>query len=183
MAGVSNTRFAWMRCVIGRLSVTRSSRWISIGRVRAGSQRLDPVVGFGAVNGTSLQWGVRRTMSRTGGEVFLHFRGLDYGNNLGKQQMLAMANVMASNRHIAQSVRVGVPMAPVDGAGNWRGTLVAVPTAYIPGVVGAGAMETMIGYLNSSAVGLVGDARPRWTAPLPQAVPGGGPGELDRWHR
>ena len=125
----------------------------------AGSQRLDPVVGFGAVNGTSLQWGVRRTMSRTGGEVFLHFRGLDYGNNLGKQQMLAMANVMASNRHIAQSVRVGVPMAPVDGAGNWRGTLVAVPTAYIPGVVGAGAMETMIGYLNSSAVGLVGDAR------------------------
>ena len=124
-----------------------------------GPQRLDPVVGFGAVNGTALQWGTRRTMTPTGGEVYVYFRGLDYARTLGRQEMLASPTVLASNRNVAQSIRVGTALQSFDGIGNWSPSLVRPPTAYIPGLGGANAMRVMIGYLNSSMVGLLGEAR------------------------
>ena len=123
-----------------------------------GAQRLDPLVGVGAVNGTALQWGTRRTMTPTGAEVYVYFRGLDYARTLGRQQMLATASVLASNRNMAQSIRVGTALQPVEGAGNWKGSIVRTPTAYLPGISGARAMRAVIGYLNSSMVGLMGEA-------------------------
>ena len=125
---------------------------------QAAAQRLDPVFGLGNLRGTAIQWGTRRIMSRTGSDLLLYFRGLDYGR-LGVEQLLVTGNVLASNRDAAQNLQMGSPLAPVDPAGGWSGRLVSTPTPYLPGLDGANALETMIGYLNSGMVGLVGDAR------------------------
>ena len=122
------------------------------------AQRLDPVFGFGNLRGTAIQWGTRRTTSGTGSGVLLYFRGLDYGR-LGRQQLLATGNVLASNGDIAQNLQIGTPMPPVDPAGGWQGRLVSTPTPYMRGLDGANALEMMIGYLNSGMVGLVGETR------------------------
>ncbi len=121
-------------------------------------QRLDPVVAFGELRGTAVRWGVRRNVSKNGGEVLLYFQGLDY-TTLGRQRTLATTSVLASNRDIAQYVRTGTDLTPVEGLGSWRGSLATAPTVFRPALVGARAMETMIGYLQSNMVGLSADSR------------------------
>ena len=121
------------------------------------AQRLDPVFSLGNLRGTPIQWGTRRRMSRTGSEVLLYFRGVDYGT-LGRRQLLATGNVLASNRDIAQRLQVGSGVVPVDPSGGWVGRLATAPTPYLPGLDGAKALETMVGYLNSGMVGLIGEA-------------------------
>ncbi len=121
-------------------------------------QRLDPVVALGEVRGTKVRWGVRRNQSRTGGEVLLYFRGLDY-SSLGRMRLLATASVLASNRDIAQHLRIGARLTAVEGLGNWHGVLACAPSIFRPALAGAAAMETMIGYLQSSMVGLMAEAR------------------------
>lgn len=125
---------------------------------QAAGQRLDPVFSLGNLRGTPVQWGTRRDMTRTGSQLYLYFRGLDYGT-LGRRQMLATGNVYASNRDIAQYLQNGTEAVPVDPTGGWRGRMVAAPTPYLPGLDGSDALETMIGYLNSGMIGLVGEAR------------------------
>ena len=125
---------------------------------QAAAQLLDPVFSLGNLRGTPIKWGARREMSRTGSQLYLYFRGLDYAT-LGRRQMLATGNVLASNRDQAQYLRTGSAVVPMDPTGGWRGRIVAPPTPYLPGLRGAQALETMIGYLNSGMVGLVGEAR------------------------
>ena len=120
-------------------------------------QRLDPAVALGEIRGTEVRWGVRRNMSKTGGEVLLYFEGLDY-TTLGRLRMLATPTVLATNRDIAQYVRAGANLAPVEGLGSWQGYMVAVPTPFHTALSGARAMETMIGYLHSNAIGLSAEA-------------------------
>ena len=117
------------------------------------AQRLDPIVAFGDVRGTGVRWGVRRTLSQRGGEVLLYFQGLDY-RTLGRQRMLAMPSVLASNRDLPEYLRVGSTLSPVSGLGTWRGRLVGAPTPFRPALVGAEAMERLIGFLQSSMLGL-----------------------------
>ena len=120
-------------------------------------QRLDPVVALGEIRGTDVRWGVRRNVTKTGGEVLLYFDGLDY-TTLGRQRMLATPSVRASNRDFTQYVRTGASVVPVEGLGNWRGAMTSVPTPFHEGLSGTDAMETMIGYLHSNAVGLSAEA-------------------------
>lgn len=110
---------------------------------------LDPVVGLGDVRDTPVRWGVRRMMSNEAAEVLVYFEGLDY-TRLGQEALLAVPNVLASNRDIAERIPVGARMVPVDGAGDWSGRMVAAPTRYRPAVSGAAATERLIGYLQSS---------------------------------
>lgn len=121
-------------------------------------QRLDPVVSFGELRGSDVRWGVRRSISSAVGEVLLYFQGLDY-TLLGRQSTLATTSVLASNRDVAQYARVGSRLMPVDGLGNWRCAMASAPTPYRPAMVGARAMETMIGYLQSSMMGLTTETR------------------------
>ena len=120
--------------------------------------RLDPVVGLGEVRGTSIRWGTRRRTSPMGGEVLLYFQGLDYGT-LGRQRLLAAPSVLASNRDVAQRAQVGAVLQPVDGLGNWRGSLASAPTSFRPALANSLAMETLIGYLQSSMSGLAMESR------------------------
>ncbi|MXY52866.1 MAG: type VI secretion system baseplate subunit TssF [Gammaproteobacteria bacterium] len=125
---------------------------------RSEAQRLDPVLSLGAVRGTPMQWGSRRAMSRRGSELYMYFRGLDY-RRLGRRKFLATGNVLASNRDTASYLQTGTPGTAVDPSGGWSARLVNVPTPYLPGLDGARALETMIGYLNSGMVGFIGEAR------------------------
>lgn len=125
---------------------------------RSEAVRLDPVHSLGALQGTSMQWGTRRSMSRSGSQLYMYFRGLDYGS-LGRRKFLATGNVLASNQDMAAYLQAGAPATAVDPSGGWRGRLANVPTPYLPGLDGARALETMIGYLNSGMVGFIGEAR------------------------
>lgn len=117
------------------------------------SERIDPVVAFGDVVDSEIRWGVRRSVSRMGGEMLMYFDGLDY-SELGSQRYVAAPNVMASNRDIAGRVPVGRTLSPVDPLGDWRCTLAGAPSAYLPALSGSSAMESLIGYLRSSMTSL-----------------------------
>lgn len=117
------------------------------------SERIDPVVAFGDVVDSDIRWGVRRSVSRMGGEMLMYFDGLDY-SELGNQRYVAAPNVLASNRDIAARVPVGRTLNPVDPMGDWRCSLAGAPSSYLPALSGAGAMESLIGYLRSSMTSL-----------------------------
>ncbi len=135
-------------------------------------QRLDPVVAFGNLRGTMVRWGVRRKVSKRGGEVLLYFQGLDY-RTLGRQRLLATTNVLASNRDLAQHVRAGTPMLPVEGMGSWRGSLVRAPTAFQPALVSSAAMAAMVGFLQSAIVSLPPEGRTAVIKEFLKRFPGG----------
>lgn len=116
-------------------------------------QQLDPVVAYGNLRGSAVRWGTRRQMSRRGGEVSLYFQGLDY-RTLGRQRLLATTNVLASNRDVAQHVRSGAPLLPVEGMGNWRGSLVGTPSAFRPALVASRSMASLVGFLQSNIISL-----------------------------
>ena len=111
---------------------------------------IDPVVALGDVQGTAVRWGVRRVGAA--GKMSMYFQGLDY-QELGQQRFLAAPTVLASNRDAAERAPVGVPFEPVQAMGNWTVSLASAPTQYQPPLMGARAMETLIGYLRSSMSG------------------------------
>ncbi|MCY3811476.1 MAG: type VI secretion system baseplate subunit TssF [Gammaproteobacteria bacterium] len=115
--------------------------------------RLDPMLAAGEVLDTAIRWGTRRTVSRAGGEVMVHFQGLDY-RDLGQQNFLAAPRVLASNGDLPRRARIGEPLYPVEGLGDWRAVLSSVPTAYHPALVDSQAMRTLISYIQSSMTSL-----------------------------
>ena len=117
--------------------------------------RIDPVLTLGELHGTSIRWGVRRTVSRMGSEVLMYFQGLDY-TELGHQRMLAAPAVLASNRDVAERTPANAWLHPVEGMGNWHCNLASIPTPYRPALTGAEAMEMLIAYLQSSLQNLAG---------------------------
>ena len=119
-------------------------------------EHVDPAAALGNIRGTKTKWGVRRTASRTGSEVLMYFQGLDY-QQLGRQRILASPVVLASNRDIAQHTPVGERLQPTGGIGNWRCSLASAPTPYRPAILSSSAMETLIGYLQSSMVSFADD--------------------------
>ena len=120
--------------------------------------RIDPVVGFGNIRGTTVRWGARRRALPKGSEMLLYFQGLDYGT-LGRSRLLAAPKVLASNRDIAQSVRNGSILLPTDGVGNWSASLAMSPSSYLPARVKAQAMEVLMGHMRSSMRSLAEESR------------------------
>ena len=117
--------------------------------------RIDPVLTLGDLHGTSIRWGVRRTVTRMGGEVLMYFQGIDY-TELGHQRILAAPAILASNRDVAERTPANAWLHPLEGMGNWRCRLASIPTPYRPSLDGAEAMEMLIGYLQSSMQSVAG---------------------------
>ena len=134
--------------------------------------QLDPIVGFGEMRGTPVRWGVRRSVSRQDSEVLLYFQGLDY-SMLGRQRLLIVPAVLASNRDLAQYLAAGARLMPVEGLGTWRGRLVTPPTRPRGALPGETAMTILIGYLRSSVAGLVVEARGGGLRDFLKRFPGG----------
>lgn len=120
--------------------------------------RIDPVVGFGNVRGTSIRWDARRKALPRGSEMLLYFQGLDH-SILGRRRLLAAPKTLASNRDIAQTVRSGSVLHPADGLGNWSALMAMAPSPYLPAREKAQAMEALIGHLRSSIRGLAEESR------------------------
>ena len=121
--------------------------------------RLDPLLATGDVRDSAIRWGTRRTVSPEGGEVVVYFKGLDY-RKLGQQSHLVAPRVLASNGDLPRRARVGDALHPTGGLGDWRAALASVPTAYVPALVQADAMRTLISYMQSSLTSLAdNDAR------------------------
>lgn len=115
--------------------------------------RLDPMLAAGDVLGTDVRWGTRRSMTRAGGEVMLYFQGLDY-RMLGQQAYLASPRVLASNGDLPRRGRVGDPVFPVEGLGDWQAALAAVPTVYRPAMDERASAQALVGYMRSSMASL-----------------------------
>ena len=111
--------------------------------------RLDPMLATGDILNTEVRWGVRRTTSRAGAEVMLYFQGLDY-RTLGQQTYLAAPRVLASNGDLARRGRVGDPVLPAEGLGDWGAALATVPTAYRPALAQPDPMQSLLEYMQSS---------------------------------
>ncbi len=139
-------------------SVESLTLYNSLGR----QTRIDPMHSVGNIEGTAVRWGIRRTVTRVGGEVLMYFQGLDY-QNLWGDQLLAVPQVMASNRDVATRVVFGAELQPVESVGDWRCRITSAPTAYRPAMTGSQAVETLIGYLQSSITSLGGRERDRGT--------------------
>ncbi len=135
-------------------------------------QRIDPLVSLGRVGETTLRWGTRRQVARHGGEVSLYFQGLDY-SKLGRSRILAIPRLLANNRDLAYHVRTGQSLTPVEGLGSWRGVMYAAPTPYRSPMSGDAAMRALIGYLQSSMVGLTQEGRRGALRHYLKSFPGG----------
>ena len=134
--------------------------------------RLDPVIGLGDIRDNAIRWGTRRAVSRAGGEVMLYFKGLDY-QTLGEHRFLALPYVLASNRDLPQTARVGSRLHPIESFGDWRCVLATVPTAYRPALIDSRAMRVLIGYLQSSVHGIASGAGERALKNYLKLFPGG----------
>ncbi|MYA66203.1 MAG: type VI secretion system baseplate subunit TssF [Gammaproteobacteria bacterium] len=135
-------------------------------------QRIDPLIALGRINETALRWGMRRQVARFGGEVRLYFQGLDY-SELGRSRILAIPRLLANNRDLAQHVRSGQSLIPVDGLGSWRGVVQVAPSQYRLPMSGERTMRTLIGYLQSSMVGLTREGRRGAFRHFLKSFPGG----------
>lgn len=134
-------------------------------------ERIDPLVALGRVRETTVRWGARRQVSRHGGEMHLYFQGLDY-SVLGSSRMLAIPRLLASNRDLAQHARSG-QLLPIEGLGSWRGTMHIAPTPYRQPLTSDRAMRTLVGYLQSSMVGLTQEGRRGALRHYLKSFPGG----------
>ena len=138
----------------------------------ANAVRLDPMVSFGNLRGSDIRWGIRRAVSRTGSEVYIYFRGLDY-RMLGQHRFLAAPQVYASNADLPQTTRVGSILHPADSFGDWQSRLASVPTRYVPAVVDSGALRTLLSYVQSGMRGFVSLGRPELLRDYLRSFPGG----------
>ena len=122
-----------------------------------GQQRsIDPILSLGNLHGSDVRWGIRRVVTRAGGEILLHFKGLNF-RTLGQERLLAVPRVMANNRDVAARVPFGAPLDPVESLGDWRCRNASTPTRYRSATTGGGAVESLLGYLRSSMASLGGD--------------------------
>ena len=135
-------------------------------------QRIDPIISMGRIRETPVRWGMRRQIARFGGAVRIYFDGLDY-SELGSSRIIAIPRVLANNRDIARQVQIGQPLIPTEGLGNWRGTMLTAPTIYRPPMSSRKAMQTLIGYLQSSMTGLASEGRRGALRQYLMSFPGG----------
>ena len=119
--------------------------------------RLDPLLAFGEVNDTAIRWGTRRTVSRTGNDVMLYFKGLDY-QMLGQHRLLMAPLVLASNGELASRARARERLHPAEGLGDWRVAVATPPSPYRAPMIDTEAMSTLIGYLRSNVSSLTNAA-------------------------
>ena len=148
----------------------------SVGLYNSGGKHnhIDPLISFGDVRGTTVRWGMRRTVMRAGGAVFLYFQGLDF-QTLGRERLLAVPQVLASNRDVARRTPFGAQLHPVESFGDWRCRVASTPTPYRPAITDSRAMEILVGYLQSSMSSMGGVGRNRGSLrDFLSRFPGGG---------
>ena len=110
---------------------------------------IDPLVAASRRSDSAFQWGIKRAISRSGAEVYLYFRGLDY-QRLGRERILVSPRVLASNGAHAQGARSGTELFPTESISDWRARLLTVPTPYRPALADTEAMRVLCAYVQSS---------------------------------
>ena len=114
---------------------------------------VDPLVAASRRSESPIQWGIKRAISRSGAEVYLYFRGLDY-QQLGRERILVSPRVLASNGALAQEARSGTELFPTESIAEWRARLLTVPTPYRPALADTEAMRVLSAFVQSSLRGL-----------------------------
>ena len=133
---------------------THSVERVDLFQASGGSAlNIDPLVAASRRSESSIQWGIKRALSRTGAEVYLYFRGLDY-HRLGRERILVSPRVLASNGSLTQGARSGTELFPTESISDWRARLLTVPTPYLPALVDTDAMRVLSAYVQSSLRGL-----------------------------
>ena len=137
-----------------RIVETHSVERVDLFQASGGTAlNIDPLVAASRRSESAIQWGVKRAISRTGAEVYLYFRGLDY-QRLGRERILVSPRVLASNGSLAQGARSGTELFPTESISDWRARLLTVPTPYRPALADTEAMRVLSGYVQSSLRGL-----------------------------
>ena len=137
-----------------RVVETHSVESVDLFQASGGSAvKIDPLVAASRRSESSIQWGIKRAIFRSGAEVYIYFRGLDY-HHLGRDRILVSPRVLASNGALAQNARSGTELFPTESIADWRARLLTVPTPYRPPLAGAEAMRVLSSYVQSSLRGL-----------------------------
>ena len=137
-----------------RVVETHSVERVDLFQASGGSAlNIDPLVATSRRSASPIQWGIKRALSRSGAEVYLYFRGLDY-QRLGRERMLVSPRVLASNGALAQEARSGTELSPTESISDWRARLLTVPTPYRPALADTAAMRVLASYVQSSLRGL-----------------------------
>ena len=137
-----------------RVVETHSVERVDLFQASGGSAlNIDPLVATSRRSASPIQWGIKRALSRSGAEVYLYFRGLDY-QQLGRERMLVSPRVLASNGALAQEARSGTELSPTESISDWRARLLTVPTPYRPALADTAAMRVLSSYVQSSLRGL-----------------------------
>ena len=137
-----------------RVVETHSVERVDLFQASGGSAlNIDPLVAASRRSESPIQWGIKRATSRSGAEVYLYFRGLDY-KNLGRERILVAPRVLASNGTLAQGARSGTELFPTESISGWRARLLTVPTPYRPALADIDAMRVLCAYIQSSLRGL-----------------------------
>ena len=137
-----------------RIVETHSVERVDLFQASGGSAlNIDPLVAASRRSESPVQWGIKRAISRSGAEVYLYFRGLDY-QHLGRERVLVSPRVLASNGALAQGARSGTELFPTESISDWRARLLTVPTPYRPALADTEAMRVLSSYVQSSLRGL-----------------------------
>ena len=156
-----------------RIVETHSVERVELFQASGGSAiAIDPLVSASRRSESSIQWGIKRAISRTGSDVYVYFRGLDY-QNLGRERILISPRVLASNGALAQGARSGTELFPTESISDWRARLLTVPTPYRPPLADTAAMRVLSGYVQSSLRGLCQNDGQRSLRDYLRRFPGG----------
>ena len=137
-----------------RIVETHSVERVDLFQASGGSAlNIDPLVAASRRSESPIQWGIKRAISRSGAEVHLYFRGLDY-KRLGRERILVAPRVLASNGILAQGARSGTELFPTESISSWRARLLTVPTPYRPALADTEAMRVLSSYVQCSIRGL-----------------------------
>ena len=137
-----------------RIVETHSVERVDLFQASGGSAlNIDPLVAASRRSESPIQWGIKRAISRSGAEVHLYFRGLDY-KRLGRERILVAPRVLASNGTLAQGARSGTELFPTESISSWRARLLTVPTPYRPALADTEAMRVLSSYVQCSIRGL-----------------------------
>ena len=137
-----------------RIVETHSVERVDLFQASGGSAlNIDPLVAASRRSESPIQWGIKRAISRSGAEVHLYFRGLDY-KRLGRERILVAPRVLASNGTLAQGARSGTELFPTESISSWTARLLTVPTPYRPALADTEAMRVLSSYVQCSIRGL-----------------------------
>ena len=131
---------------------------------------LDRIAGLGHPRGTAAKWGARRSESRVGAQVLVHFEWPEPGLP-ARSRHVAIPDVLMSNRDVAERVPAGADLVPIGGAGDWDAALGGSPSPYLPALEGARAMEALVAHLRAS---LASASDPSWIKGYLEGFPGAG---------